>query len=207
MRLHVYKVKAADLPNIGSDNPEVAVARLMAELRAVVARALPRDPPPPVPYPTRSAHPAPTRAAVAFHMKHLEAISAALVALVEITAEGAFKAPRRRTVLPKSPAEVATPKAKAKGTKRPRGPTAAQAALEGEVFEEDGVDWKVLAVVWDADEEEVVVWYYDVEMAADGDLSEDEMDLARTEGLDLGPLECSSVTDVKGWIRAARSGR
>lgn len=109
--------------------------------------------------------------------------------------------------LPKSPAEVATPKAKAKGTKRPRGPTAAQAALEGEVFEEDGVDWKVLAVVWDADEEEVVVWYYDVEMAADGDLSEDEMDLARTEGLDLGPLECSSVTEVKGWIRAARSGR
>ena len=207
VRLHVYKVKAADLPNIGSDNPEVAVARLMAELRAVVARALPRDPPPPVPYPTRSAHPAPTRAAVAFHMKHLEAISAALVALVEITAEGAFKAPRRRTVLPKSPAEVAAPKAKAKGTKRPRGPTAAQAALEGEVFEEDGVDWKVLAVVWDADEEEVVVWYYDVEMAADGDLSEDEMDLARTEGLDLGPLECSSVTEVKGWIRAARSGR
>jgi len=98
VRLHVYKVKAADLPNIGSDNPEVAVARLMAEMRAVVARALPRDPPPPVPYPTRSAHPAPTRAAVAFHMKHLEAISAALVALVEITAEGAFRAPRCRTV-------------------------------------------------------------------------------------------------------------
>jgi len=179
----------ADLPNTGSDNSKAAVARLMAELRAVVARALPRAPPPPVPYPTRSAHPAPTRAAVAFHMKHLEAISAALVALVEITAEGAFKAPRRRTALPKSPDEVATPKAKAKGTMRPRDPTAAQAALEGEVFEEDGVDWKVLAVVWDADEEGVVVWYYDVEMAADGDLSEDEMGLSRTEGLDLGPLE------------------
>ena len=56
VRLHVYKAKAADLPNIGSDNPEVAVA----ELRAVVARALLRDPPPPVPYPTRSAHQAPT---------------------------------------------------------------------------------------------------------------------------------------------------
>ena len=78
--------------------------------------------------------------------------------------------------------------------------------MEG-LFEEDGVDWKVLAVVWDADEEEVVVWYYDVEMAADGDLSEGEMDLARTEGLDLGPLECSGVTEVKGWIWAARSGR
>ena len=82
VRLRVNKVKAADLPNTGSDNPEVAIARLMvaiarlmAELRAVVARALPRDPPPPVPYPSRSAHPAPTHAAVAFHVKHLEAIN------------------------------------------------------------------------------------------------------------------------------------
>ena len=52
------------------------------------------------------------------------------------------------------------------------------------MFEQDGADWKVLAVVWDANEEELVVWYYDVKMAADGDLSEDEMDLARTELLD-----------------------
>ena len=41
--------------DIGSDNPGVAVARLMAGLGAGVARALPRDPPPPVPYPSRSA--------------------------------------------------------------------------------------------------------------------------------------------------------
>jgi len=40
VRLHVYKVKAADLPDIGSGNPEVAVARLIAELPAVVARGL-----------------------------------------------------------------------------------------------------------------------------------------------------------------------
>jgi len=52
---------------------------------------------------------------------------------------------RSRTVLPKSLAEVATPKAK--GTKRPRDPAAAQAAHEGEEFEEGSVDLKVLAVV------------------------------------------------------------
>ena len=148
-------------------------------------------------------------------MKHLVAISAALVALVEITAEGAFKAPRRRAVLPKSPAtpRAVAPKTKAraptapKAPKRPREPTPAQAALEGEEFEEGSIDWKVLAVVWDADAEEVVVWYYDVVMAEEGEFSEDDMDLARTEGLDLAPLECSSVAEVKKWIGAARSGR
>jgi len=213
VRLHVYKVKAADLPNIGSDTPELAVARLMVELRGVVARALPREPPPPVPYPARAAHSAPTRAAVAFHMKHLVAISAALVALVEITAEGAFTAPRSRAVVPKAQAtpRAVAPKTKAKakdkGPKRPRDPTPAQAALEGEEFEEDGIDWKVLAVVWDADAEEVVVWYYDVDMAEEGQFSEVDLDLARTEGLDLAPLECSSVTEVRAWIRAVRSSR
>ena len=71
-------------------------------------------------------------------------------------------------------------------------------------FEEDGVDWKVLTVEWDANLEEVVVWYYDVDMAADGDLDEEEMNLARTEGLDLAPLECSSVAEVQRWIKEPR---
>jgi len=75
------------------------------------------------------------------------------------------------------------------------------------VFEEDGVNWKVLTVVWDANEEEVVVWYYDVDMAEEGQFSEGDLDLARTEGLDLAPLECSGVTEVRAWIKAARSGR
>ena len=57
--------------------------------------------------------------------------------------------------------------------------------------------------------EEVVVWYYDVGlgMAAEGELTEDDLDFARTEGFDLGPLECSSVKEVKSWINAARSSR
>ena len=71
-------------------------------------------------------------------------------------------------------------------------------------FEEDGVDWKVLTAEWDTELEEVVVWYYDVDMAADGDLDEEEMNLARTEGLDLAPLECSSVAEVQRWIKESR---
>ena len=44
-------------------------------------------------------------------------------------------------------------------------------------------------------------------MAEDADLTEDDMHLARTQGLDLGPLECSSISEVKARIKAARSDR
>ena len=48
------------------------------------------------------------------------------------------------------------------------------------------------------------MWYYDVDMAADEDLDEEEMNLARTEGLDLSPLECSSAAEVQSWIKESR---
>jgi len=66
----------------------------MIVLLAVVAAPLPmQPPPPPVPYPGRSTHPAPTRAAVAFEMKHFAAISTAFAELVAVTKECSFKAP------------------------------------------------------------------------------------------------------------------
>ena len=140
--MHVYKTRAADLSSIGSGSSEAAVQRLVIELRAVVVGALPRSPPPPVPYPTRAVNRAPTAEAVAFHIKHLAAISAALVKIVAVTADGAFKAPRRRAAL----AAAATPRAQApreptpKAPKRPRAPALGQAALEGEEFGKSGVD-------------------------------------------------------------------
>ena len=69
-------------------------------------------------------------------------------------------------------------------------------------FEEDIIDWRVLAVEWDGAAEEMVVWYYDVDMAADACYTEEDMHLARAEGLDLEPLELSSVKEVKQWIRS-----
>ena len=36
--------------------------------------------------------------------------------------------------------------------------------------------------------------------AADEDLDEEEMDLVRTEGPDLSPLECSSAAEVQSFI-------
>ena len=56
-------------------------------------------------------------------------------------------------------------------------------------------------MVLDAALGEVVVWYYDVAMATEGELTENELDLSRKEG-----PECSSVKEVKSWIKASRSG-
>ena len=50
----------------------------------------------------------------------------------------------------------------------------------------------------------VVVRYYDVGMAADGDLDGEEMNLARTEGPVSPPLECSSAADVLSFIKESR---
>jgi hypothetical protein len=143
---------------VGSDNPVAAVARLMTQLLTVVAAALPKIPPPPVPYPTRATHPAPTSAAVVFESKHLVAASAALVELAAITAEGAFTAPprRRRAAASSSSSSTAVVTAPKRPPKRARSPASAQAALVGEAFEEGGVNWKVLAVALDPNLEEVL---------------------------------------------------
>ncbi len=52
-----------------------------------------------------------------------------------------------------------------------------------------------------------MVWCYDVDMAEDVSLTEDDMNLARTQGPDLGPLECPNISELKAWIKAARSDR
>jgi len=51
------------------------------------------------------------------------------------------------------------------------------------------------------------VWYCDVEMAEEGQLSEDDIHLTRTQGLDLGPLGCSGISEVNARIKATRSDR
>ena len=124
-------------------------------------------------------------------------ISAVLVDMVELTAEGlVFKAPRHR-----APA-ARTSAARTSKARRPRAPTPAEATLEGAEFEEGGVDWEVLAVVWDATLEDVARWYYGVAMAAEGELTEGELSLSRKESFDIGLLGCPSVREVVSWIKA-----
>jgi len=52
-----------------------------------------------------------------------------------------------------------------------------------------------LTTEWDTDLLEVVVWYYDADMAAVENL-EEELRLGRSEKLDLAPLECPSAPDA-----------
>jgi hypothetical protein len=51
----------------------------------------------------------------------------------------------------------------------------------------------------------VVVWYYDVAMAADLELDEDEINIARKTGVALAPLECPSTCEVRRWIKPSTS--
>ena len=54
--------------------------------------------------------------------------------------------------------------------------------------------------------EEIVVWLYDVEMAIDAELSEEEMEEARKAGELLAPVEVSGINEVKKWIREHNRG-
>jgi len=90
------------------------------------------------------------------------------------------------------------------------------AMLCGTAFNEDGVDWKVIAVLWSSLEKQVVVWYYDVEVAAaeaadtGKAIEEHEEEMVRfasaiacvdqNPGEYPGSLERSSVMEIRKWI-------
>ena len=70
------------------------------------------------------------------------------------------------------------------------------------------MNWKVLAVTWSPMEEEVVVWYYDVDAAAEDEVTEDEME-RHTSAFASGNapsapcpdvLERSTVMEIRSWI-------
>ena len=210
LRLHVYFVPKSELPLIGDGDGAGEVERLASSLQAVVATPLLKKPPPPIPYPVRPAHPAPTSGAVALDIEHVHKISAAIAELMSMTAGGVIKAtrssaPRRRA----APAAARPPSRKrsAPGASlAPRAPTPAQASLVGEGFVEDHVEWKVLMAGWCCVLEEIVVWYYDVEMAIGAEISEEEMEEARMAGELLAPVEVSGINEVKKWIREHNRG-
>jgi lysophospholipid acyltransferase (LPLAT)-like uncharacterized protein len=65
----------------------------------------------------------------------------------------------------------------------------------------------MVGVGWSEELGQVVVWYYDVAKAADLELDEGEMNLARKTGVDLAPLERSSTCEVRRWIKASTNAR
>jgi hypothetical protein len=70
VRIHVYEIKAAALPAIGSRDAVDEQARLVQGFKVIVVLPLPRLPPPPLPYPVHPAHPAPTAEAATLDMQY-----------------------------------------------------------------------------------------------------------------------------------------
>lgn len=70
-------------------------------------------------------------------------------------------------------------------------------AIIGEQFEDDGTNWRVLEVGWDANVSEVVVWYYSL----DGEKDEEYL----RDHLDDDDVEHSRVSEVIAWIKASNS--
>ena len=158
----------------------------------------------------RPAHQAPTSGALALDTEHVHKISAAITKLMSMPAGGVIKAarpsaPRRRAA--HAAARPSSRKRSAPGASpAPRAATPAQASLVGEGFVEDHVEWKALMVGWCCVLEEIAVWYYDVEMANDAELSEEEIEEARKAGELLAPVEVPGINEAKKWIREHNRG-
>ena len=89
--------------------------------------------------------------------------------------------------------------------RKPRRVKTNEAALVGETFEDDGIDWKVLDVAWSDEFGEVLVWYYDLRsVEAEGVLEEDLFE-SFEEGLDchVEHVEYSRVSEVRAWLKKA----
>ena len=61
-------------------------------------------------------------------------------------------------------------------------------------------------VGWCSEMEEIVVWYYDVEMAKDAELSDGEMEEALKAGELLAPVEVFRLSEVRRWISDSKRG-
>ncbi len=55
----------------------------------------------------------------------------------------------------------------------------------------------MLSVVWSAYQNQVMVWYYDVQAASAEGLTNVQMEVACAENQDL---ECSTIAEVRSWI-------
>jgi hypothetical protein len=222
VRKHVYATppSSEQLPYIGAkpgDSEEKEASRLVEAFKLIVVKPLPLKLPPPTPYPLREATAAPTVRAKeldAAHLKHVAAAWRDLIVLLDgspvfnvpkskaKTSRARAKAKPAGAQLAPAPKPKTVPKQKAAPkAKAAKVPAAADRALEGEEFEEDGVDWRVLSVRWSSSTEEVVVWYYDVVEAEASGVSEEGMSEAIESGESCDCLEYSSVKEIRRWIK------
>ena len=217
VRKNVYGTPPSALPCIGAkpnQTDEQEAQRLLLAFEIIVRKPLPATPRAPMPFPVRASTAAPTTHAVQLDIKHQLDISKAwgeLCGVLTSSSSGlSFNTAKSKASRANSAraAGSSPTTSKAKVAPKPRAtktPTPAQRALEGEEFEEDGIDWKVLTVMWCAETEAIVVWYFDVVSAAEGELTESDMLEAIESGSSYECLEYSSVSEIRRWIQKGGS--
>ena len=78
----------------------------------------------------------------------------------------------------------------------------------GQQFEEDGTNWKVLDVAWSEEVEpaQVVVYYYDLDLAeAEGIIEEELLESIKeaSDHINVEHVEWSTVREVLAWLRTS----
>ena len=200
VRIYIHGMKAKELPNMHA-TPKLGhfknAERLLGEFESCpVFFSLPAKQPEPAPYPERPAHPAPSAEAEQLQRSHIAKFHSVWKDVLEMTKEGIFSAPKRKSgggVRKRRTGKRKAPQ------KKERSPRPGEIELLRAEFVEDGTLWKVLAVDWSDDDHDMVVWYYDVEAAT---VDEDTMEQMRIDGKagEVDALEFSSVLEVKKWI-------
>jgi hypothetical protein len=211
VRIHVFGMK--DTPAIGGGSCDEELARLEAVVKALIAQPLPKrlaQPSPEFrPFDTSSA----TDEARQKYMQSVKEIVVAWRQLLELTEKGIFRLPvedeeDKGASSSSSSSSSSNPKRRRGPRKiKPRRTKVKERVIIGELFEEDGTDWKVLDVVWSDEMEQVVVYYYDVEAAnAEGILESDFMGslLESSDHSNIEHLEYSSVKEVMGWLKSSK---
>jgi hypothetical protein len=197
VRQHCYNIKKTDLPKLSSGHGAEELARLESCLRPVVVKELPQKSASPLAQYLQPAHPAMTEEAMKQQVEHLQQVSKATFDIMRVAKSGVFRMKRpERSGKQKKSTAPRKPRAK-----KERRITDNEAAYVGQAFEEDAIEWMVLDVLWNKEDEEVVVHYYDIADAAREKLSEEEMRNAIERDKYYDCMERSSVSEIKQWVK------
>ena len=130
-------------------------------------------------------------------VEHLQQVSKATFDIMRLAKSGVFRMKRpERKGKQKRSAAPRKPRAK-----KERRITAAEEAYKGQAFEEDAIEWMVLDVLWNKEDEEVVLHYYDIADAARERLSEEKMGDAIEINEYYDCMERPSVSEIKQWAK------
>jgi len=210
----VYKM--ADLPAIGGGSSDAELLRLEEVVRSFISQSLPPKPAAPSPE-FRPAHPAPTQEAHAAHQRHVREVVRSYRELLALTEKGIFRLPRAGdddAVGGGGGSSSSSHPCAAKRMKTvgPRRIKQKESGMVGQGFEDDGTNWQVLDVAWsdEADPPQVVVYYFDADLAEAEGIVEEELLESPEESSDnrnVEHVEWPKVQEVVGWLRASARAR